>query len=118
MVNLLVINVHYLRQKRVFNIEPTILLSHVICLISNNFRIEPNEFLLEVLDTRFNERIALDTTYFDEIRMHPYFAENRSLSLYIRRRRNPSSEIKRNTDYLSTHTLSKSNIVLQILPLI
>jgi hypothetical protein len=114
-MNLIDLTVDYLDQRRVFNIEPTIPLPHILCLIGNNFGIKPKEYLLEIIDKRFDLLIILDNSYLQELRSDPYFAVNKSLVGQIRRRYRASSEIQVDIDYLSTYISPESNILLYII---
>jgi hypothetical protein len=110
MVNLLDLTVSYLRQKRLFHIEPNVSIDDIFSLIGNYFRIQPSQFLLEIIDERFDLLIALDNAYLDELRSDLYFSVNKSLSAQIRLRHRLSSNIQVDIDYLSANILLESNI--------
>ena len=113
MSNMLHLTVVYTHRKRVFEVEQTTSLQHIMCLISNHFCINSTEFLLEVLDKRFDQFIALDNVYLEELRSDPYFAVNRSLEGRIRSRHRLSSESNLDIDYLWPSMILESNIFLQ-----
>jgi hypothetical protein len=110
MVNLLDLTVSYLRQKRLFHIEPNVSIDDIFFLIGNYFRIQPSQFLLEIIDERFDLLIALDNAYLDELRSDLYFSVNKSLSAQIRLRHRLSSNIQVDINYLSANILLESNI--------
>lgn len=95
MANALVLTVINSLEKRVFYIDPTMLLEHITRLIANNFGVDADDYILEVFNKQFKDFFLLDQSYLDELRSDPELVENNTIQGRIRLRRNKSLQISR-----------------------